>query len=232
MGINIKILKGGNKVRYSIIAVNVLILMLVNGLMQAQSNPVPNYSFESWRADAPTSWSSSNSDWDGSITQSSDAQDGGSSVKFSQVHEYKHCGNYIAKLTASFPINKRFSSFRFFIKSQKNSGTNCFFYEGGVELYKNGTQIGQANEEADLIGFSSWTERAHNIDYYNSEIPDSAFVIFVMYDTMMNANDYMLIDNVSLFDSSKLLITRPLGGEKWLAGSIDSIMWEGGDSSD
>ncbi len=199
----------------------------------SQTNPIPNYSFESWGGDGPTGWSSSNSELPGSIIQSSDAQDGGSSVKFIQTQEQKTCGgHWVSKITSAFSINKRFGTFRFFIKAQKNSGTNCFGYEGGVVLYKNGVQIGGTGEEAYLSGYTSWTERAFNINYYSSAIPDSAFVIFVMYDTVMNGSDYMLIDNISLFDSSHLMITRPTSGDKWLAGSIDSIMWEGGDSTD
>ena len=222
-----------NCLEFKIISVT-LILIIVSFLSYSQTNPIPNYSFENWSGNNPTGWSTSNSDWQGSVTQSSDAQDGGSSVKFSQVNDDDNCDQINALITVSFPINKRYSTFRYFIKVQNNLGSKCFGGGGGLELYKNGSLIGQAGEEANPpeIEGVGWAERTFNIWYdplYNdSEIPDSAVIELGLWDTTMNSPNYVLIDNVSLFGGNQLIITRPGGGEKWIAGTKDSIKWNDG----
>ncbi|MEJ2195365.1 MAG: T9SS type A sorting domain-containing protein [Ignavibacteriaceae bacterium] len=213
----------------SITILTFLILIILYNLSTfSQTNPIPNHSFELWAGNDPVGWTTENADIPGSTTLSTDAQDGLFSAKLTKQDTFTWCGGKAnAYLLGGAKINERYSSFRFYIKSTDNPESNCWQYECGAVLFKNGVQIGIGGEEIDLSATTGWTEKLFDINYSVPDVPDSVFIAFVLYDSVMNPSSYVLIDNVSLIDSNKLTITRPLGGEKWIAGIKDTIKWEG-----
>ena len=213
----------------------IALVLLYNQATFSQTNPIPNYSFENWAEGEPVGWLTSNGSYPGSVTQSADAQDGSYSLKLTKADsEYTYsCGNSTEVFgfsealfeTGLFPISEKYTSLNLYTKVVTDLRSNCYKYLITLYVYKSGSVIGFGHFELDTPAATGWEEVNIPIDYQQPDTPDVAYIFVSFTDSSINSSTHVLFDNLQ-YKKTGLEVTKPLGGDKWIAGETDTIKWE------
>jgi hypothetical protein len=220
------------------IVTTIICFLLINKAILSQGSPIPNNSFENWSGGEPVGWWTTNEHRPGSVTQSSDAQLGSFSVKLNKVdetpaHTYlnleSQSGFGDAQINAGFPVNKEYTSLKAYTKFMTDPSSLLYWYYITVSLYNSNSFIAGGVTIFQNPPTSEWIEIEVQINYSQQLVPDSAFIAVEFNDTNRTSTAHLLVDNIHF---NSLSITRPAAGQKWCAGSMDSIKWDGGDKGD
>lgn len=178
---------------------------------------VPNNSFENWTEDThfeAINWISSDS---GKTQQESycttrtlDNFAGTYALKLSNVHSSK--SNFVGSIRSSVDYNKPS-----FPVNTRHQFLNCFikFFPDGIDtliinviMYKAGVQIGYGYSKIDST-INTFSSISIPIIYNTQEVPDSAFIMFMLGTTDKGSyNSYALIDALT-FDAVSVNVYKP-----------------------
>jgi len=154
----------------------ILLITICLVMVSVSSAQIPNAGFESWAAGVPTDWTTDNAPPAFSpITQSSDAHSGTSSMQGTTV-SYQTVG-LSPTASADFPISTRYSSFNGWYKFSPIGGDSLEIH---AIFYKSSSPIAYTQL---FIGanVSSYTQFILPMTYISSDVPDEAFIEFLIY---------------------------------------------------
>jgi photosystem II stability/assembly factor-like uncharacterized protein len=168
-------------------------------ILSAQN--VPNGGFEDWEIGEdgglePVGWQTLNTDEWTDVFQVEGHQ-GQYAAQLSAIWEESFQGYAGAMLFLdnNFSISERFTALSFFIQG---AAAETDYLGVNLGVFKDGILIGSAITEINQA-YGGWTEVSLEIDYYNDEIPDSAFIGIQIYPLMYAHDGTMyIIDELNL----------------------------------
>jgi hypothetical protein len=175
----------------------VLVFVLAFSFIKAQ---IPNAGFENWANSDPVGWYTFDFFGD-AVTQTSESHSGSSAAKM-EIIDFSGSPFPPFLYSGQFGVSEQFGSLTGYFKFVPQNANEYFTVS--ILMSKNSSYVGGGAWET-YQATSTFTQFVVPIEYFGSEIPDSAYIQIAVFDTTDGnggIGSYAIIDDLSLGGST------------------------------